>query len=412
MSTPAPRYDVYVGCHGDLTGWGGAMIAGRGLATACMRAGLPTALFGMGAGQPKPAVTTDGIPLCNVPVNPRPLLWRVHTWCIPRILARHLRTHAPPRLAFVSFSPFWTVAARRAWPDGRVLFRYQGLLSNCLPFTRSPNERPGFWERISRRGTHAVERGALQTADLILAPAREHADEIVAFEPVARRRVHVCLEDCRRYDIPSALRQHTRTTLGLSDAEFLILLVGSCDRNKAFDHALRELTLVEPRAHLAIVGDGPQRPELCKLAATLGLTERVHFVGVQTDMAPWYAVADCAISTSHYDTFPNVIREALACGRPVLVPVHDPPRTYAGIAGLIAREGSGLLYDRLTPGALADCLNRLARDREQAARLGACGRAVAERLFRWDETINVLRSATANVPAAPTPSAPAPAAAP
>jgi glycosyltransferase involved in cell wall biosynthesis len=393
MDAGQAPHEIYIGCHGDLNGWGGAMIAGRGLAAACRRARLTTLILGVGERQPNPAAEPDGSLLRNVSARPLPLLWRVHTWCIPRLLARHLRRLARPQLAFVSFCPFWTVAAKQAWPDLPVVFRFCGLLSNCGPLTRSRGGQLGSWKWVADAGTRAAERRAMCVADRILVPTAEHAEEIAAFVPEAQGRTHVIPDGCDRYEAGDEERRALRAELGLAEADFLILLCGSCDRNKAFDHALRELVRTDARAKLAIIGDGPDRQKLGKLARQLGLAERVHFLGRVPEIAGWYAAADCVVSTSFYDTFPNVIKEAMWCGQPVVVPRHDPPRVYAGISGLLSREGGGLVYDRQVPGALAQRLNALIANERRAVALGARGHEVADWQFRWDDTIRQIWSA-------------------
>jgi len=398
-------HDVYVGCHGDLTGWGGAMIAGRGLAAACREAGLTTLILGVGDRQASLPAGPDGSASFNLSVNPLPLLWRVHTWCIPRILARQLRGFPPPRVAFASFCPFWTVAAKRAWPHVPVLFRFCGLLSNCGPLTRPHDQKLTLWKRVADAGTRAAERQALRVADRILVPTREHVEEIVAVQPKARGHTQESPDGCHQYELRPGDRRALREQLGLTDADFLILLCGSCDRNKAFDHAIRELGQTDARGKLAIIGDGPDRPKLERLTRQLGLVDRVHFLGRVPDIAGWYAAADGVVSTSFYDTFPNVIKEAMWCGRPVVVPRHDPPRIYAGISGLLRRERAGLVYDRQTPGALAEQLNELIANGKHASELGARGQALAERLFRWDDTVRQTCSAAGRSPSGPTPSA-------
>jgi glycosyltransferase involved in cell wall biosynthesis len=203
----------------------------------------------------------------------------------------------------------------------------------------------------------------------------------------------VCPEDCRRYEITPALRHEQRRRLRLAATDFLVAAIGSCDPNKAFDHAIRELARTDPRSKLLIVGDGSERDGLQRLARDLGVADRIQLVGWRSDMAGVYAAADCVISTSFYDTFPNVIREALACGRPVIVPRHAPPRVYAGISGLLHREGAGLSYDRLRPGALAEQLNRLIGDPRAANEFGRSGYRAAQRLFGWQPTVQRIRLA-------------------
>ena len=126
LPSDAQAHDVYIGCHGDLNGYGGAMIAGRGLAATCEQAGLRVLLLGIGDRQPSARTTPADRAQRNISVRPSKLLWRVHNWRIPKRLEKELARLPRPRLGLVSFSAFWTVAAKRAWPDlagNRALLR-------------------------------------------------------------------------------------------------------------------------------------------------------------------------------------------------------------------------------------------------------------------------------------------------
>jgi glycosyltransferase involved in cell wall biosynthesis len=140
---------------------------------------------------------------------------------------------------------------------------------------------------------------------------------------------------------------------------------------------------VDRRAHLLVIGDGPERANLERLTESLDLTARVTFAGAQRDMAPWYAAADCVLSTSGYDTFPNVLLEGMYLGHPIVVPEHDPPHAYSGFAEVVREHRCGLLYNRAAPAALAACLNRLAGDPREATELGAHALKAARRRYHW-----------------------------
>ena len=180
-----------------------------------------------------------------------------------------------------------------------------------------------------------------------------------------------------------------RRVLGLPADARVLLVVGVCDLNKAFDAAIRALPAVAARGQLVIVGDGPERASLTLLADRLGVSRRVHLVGAQRDMAPWYAAADAVISTSFYDTFPNALLEGMMYGRPVVVPRHAPPHVYAGLAEVV-REGGGLLYDRCQSGSLAEVLNELLSRPHLAAELGQQAGALARQRFRWEHCLDVI----------------------
>lgn len=126
--------------------------------------------------------------------------------------------------------------------------------------------------------------------------------------------------------------------------------VGRCQSQK--DHAtlLRALTAV-PDAHLLLVGDGPLRPRLEQMAQSLGLTDRVTFLGWRQDVASVLKASDIYVHSTHSDGFGIAACEAMAAGLPVVA--SDVP----GLAQLVA--GVGILVPAGDDKALAQHLNAL-----------------------------------------------------
>ena len=73
-----------------------------------------------------------------------------------------------------------------------------------------------------------------------------------------------------------------------------------------------------PAGRLVIVGDGPQRPALEALAASLGVAERVCFAGHHLDTAAFYAQFDIFALSSDTEQMPLSVIEAMASGLPVV----------------------------------------------------------------------------------------------
>ena|GEM_PF-1294607 len=403
LSSDAPR--VYIGCHGDLAGFGGAVVAGRELAAECVQSGLSVKLLGLGESDVAERGPGERIDLQNVAIKPEPVLWRVHAWRIPVLLARELRLMPAPRDAFVSFSPLWTYAAKLAWLRTPTIHRYCGLPSNCAALSPERIEKRSFWARVTASGTRWTERKAFLLAERILVSSQEHVEELAAFVPKALDRIHICPDGLTLASSPTTPRRNTRERLGLRDDDFLILACGSFDWNKSFELAVRELSACDERAQLVLIGDGPRRSALVDAAHKAGVTDRTHVLGRVDSLADLYVASDCVVSTSIYDAFPNVIKEAMHFGRPVLVPAHDPPRVYAGISGIIAGEDAGLLYDRLESGALARRVNQLIADRALSRDLGRRASDAANRLFDWKSTIKEIHSVSGPRRTCPTPKA-------
>ena len=109
-----------------------------------------------------------------------------------------------------------------------------------------------------------------------------------------------------------------RGVLGWPSAPTL-LLVGNLQESKGQHLALQALHQL-PTCRLVLVGDGPHRASLQKLARHLNVAERVLFMGQldQDHLATCYSAADVLLLPSSREGWPNVVLEAMACGTPVV----------------------------------------------------------------------------------------------
>ena len=314
--------------------------------------------------------------------------WRLRNWLMPRMMAKSLRRLPPPRRAVVSVSPTWAVAAKLAWPETPVVFIFSCLLANCQPFTWPENRRRSFWQKVDFAGVRRYETLALTRSDLTLAPTHQSVDEIVAFAPDCGSRVEQCDYGAAPLAVTREMREQKRREFGVAPEDMLIAAVGLCDKNKAFDLAIKALPNIDFRGRLLILGDGPELNNLKLLAENLKVADRVVFAGAQRDLAPWYAAADCTLSTSGYDTFPNVLMESMSAGRPIVTPRHQPPQVYSGYAEVVRQENCGLCYDRRRPGDLEICINRLIRNPSEREALGRAAKDAVKRRFNWTNVAN------------------------
>ena len=135
------------------------------------------------------------------------------------------------------------------------------------------------------------------------------------------------------------------------------------------------------RFRLRLYGDGPLRQALAAHIAARGLGAEVVLAGpvpqeeVARQMRACHAVVmPCRQDhTGDMDGIPTVFMEAMATGRPVIsCPI-------SGIPELVRDGETGLLVPPDDPRALADAIERLARDESLRVRLGRQGRALVER---------------------------------
>jgi glycosyltransferase involved in cell wall biosynthesis len=140
---------------------------------------------------------------------------------------------------------------------------------------------------------------------------------------------------------------------------------------KNLDTVLRALAEV-PRLHLAVAGLHGGTPYV-DLARSLGVGERVHFLGFQQDMPALMRSADFFVFPSRYEACSLVLLEALASGIPVVT------ARSAGGAELVSPEVGIVLEDSEDGSALAAALNSLTEDSERRMTMGRQARTLAER---------------------------------
>ncbi len=164
-----------------------------------------------------------------------------------------------------------------------------------------------------------------------------------------------------------------------------LLAMGRLHANKGFDIALRALAQI-PSAHLSIAGEGPERAALEALAAELGITGRVAFLGWRRDTASLLAACEVFVCSSRHEPLGNIVLEAWSAGRPVVAAAAQGP------AELIADGTNGVLVPVENADALATAIARLLDNRERAGALAAAGRAAYAQDFtaqavlaRWQD---------------------------
>jgi UDP-glucose:(heptosyl)LPS alpha-1,3-glucosyltransferase len=97
-----------------------------------------------------------------------------------------------------------------------------------------------------------------------------------------------------------------------------LLFLGSGFSRKGLDIAIRGLKQTPPNYHLLVVGKG-STSEYLKLAAALGIRQRVHFLGPQPEGWRYASLCKALVLPSRYDPFGGAAAEAHAMGIPVLI---------------------------------------------------------------------------------------------
>jgi glycosyltransferase involved in cell wall biosynthesis len=188
--------------------------------------------------------------------------------------------------------------------------------------------------------------------------------------------------------------QHCQMVPVSTTGQARILGLGSLLSVKRWDRLLGAALALKRRGCdfvVQIAGDGPLRRSLEQQTQDLGLATCIVFLGHRDDIPRLLSGATFLVHTSDSEGCPNVVMEAMACGRAVVATdVGDiPDLVEDGQTGFVVpRENQALLVTRMAT---------LITDRDLCRRMGEAGRAKAEWEFGLDrlvsETLAVYKAA-------------------
>ncbi|MEH2376301.1 glycosyltransferase family 4 protein [Nostoc sp.] len=260
-----------------------------------------------------------------------------------------------------------------------VHFVHSSWLRSPVHISRNRRDLYGFYQWLFTAFNARWEKQAFQKAQVVVAVSEKVAQELVNIG-VPRSRIRVIvngvdLEEFAPGESVGVAQCRHRQKLGLPENVTLALFAGDIRTpRKNLDTVLHALVKV-PDLHLAVVGhiEGSPFPQL---AASLGLNERVHFVGYRRDIAEIMRSVDLFVFPSRYEACTLVLLEALSSGLPVIT------ATATGGAELVTPECGIVLPDSDDIDALALALMSLVSVDALMQQMGQAARSVAEQ-YSW-----------------------------
>jgi glycosyltransferase involved in cell wall biosynthesis len=316
-----------------------------------------------------------------IPNFPVPMLWKRGFW-------RALRSVEPRRHdVLVSHTRFFLSSA--------LALLWARALSRPLLHVEHGSDYVQLDGRLARAAARAYDlslgRLLLRHADAVVAISHAAAEFVSQLSGRTAVVIHrgMWTERLQATTPDAAVREW-------ADGRPLVTFVGRLIDGKGVPDLLRAFATLEDTATAAcVVGDGPRRGELESLAASLGISERVLFLGYLPEQRAWSVTraSDVVVNPSYTEGLPTSVLEAALLGRAVLA-------TDVGGTREIVSDGSGgvLVRPHDVEGLRAG-LAELLGDPDLRARLGAAARAQAAGRFDWAECarrfIEVARSLTA-----------------
>jgi glycosyltransferase involved in cell wall biosynthesis len=281
-----------------------------------------------------PDVRVSYYPYSALPLVSRPL----NGWMAARVLLPHVRGFAPDLI----FSCF-------LYPDGYAALKIGKVLSVPVVTQSIGSDINRIGDPISAMHTRTV----LRETDFLVTVSDDLRKKAVAMgAPPEKTRAVVNGCDLSVFHVRDRLE--ARQKLRIDPAAEAVVYIGRMDVKKGLRElveAAASLHPERPNLHVYLVGEGPDRPLIESAIQGNNATSYIHALPACAfdDVAAWMAAADLVTLPSYMEGCPNVVLEALACGRPVVA------TNVGGIPEIMSDECGRLVPPR-EPTALAQAL--------------------------------------------------------
>lgn len=223
-------------------------------------------------------------------------------------------------------------------------------------------------DTVRKRVRRRTELLSYRLLDLLIASSQEQADAVAALR--GRRPAVAYVPNGVR---PPATPDHS-DALSRHGVPAGVQVVGNVGRlapekrQDVFLEACARIVAARPDTHVVLVGEGPARSHLERLARRLGISDRVHFLGFVEDVAAVYVGLSLLMHTSDTEGTPRAVVEAMALGVPVVA------TAVGGVPDLLDDGVCGVLTPPADPVALAREALRLLVDPAGSREMGERGR--------------------------------------
>lgn len=177
-----------------------------------------------------------------------------------------------------------------------------------------------------------------------------------------------------------------RKELSLPEDAPLVVSVGELNENKNHKTVIMAISLLHNKqAHYCIAGNGPLLQELTAYAESLGVADRVHFLGYRRDVPAILNQADVFVLPSRREGLGMAAIEAMSCGLPLVSSNRHGINDYS-IAGV-----TGFKHDPHDSKGFAESIDKLLADDALRKELGANCQQIAQE-FTLDESLKCMKT--------------------
>lgn len=225
----------------------------------------------------------------------------------------------------------------------------------------------------------------------IVAVSEDVAVSIRRYKPRLRPASRVILNgvDIQKFAPGIFNGKEIRKALNIPEAALVIGTIAVFRFQKRLDlwmEIAQTILTTIPSAYFIMVGDGPLKNMLIEKRKSLGLEERIHLAGLQTEVRPYIAAFDIYMMTSVFEGLPIALLETMASGCAVV------STDAGGIKEVIQNDINGMLCSVRRPEILAELITSLNVNVEKRKQLGISARRRIEETFSMEKMVKELEA--------------------
>jgi glycosyltransferase involved in cell wall biosynthesis len=225
-----------------------------------------------------------------------------------------------------------------------------------------------------------LDRLLMPLSDHVIAAANIHLESLITNDKISPHKVTTIHNGIQLSRLEEDLRDTVyRADMGIPDGAKIVGTVARLSPEKAQKILLDAAEIIVqavPETHFIFIGDGPERQSLEEKASSLGLTEKVHFLGFKKRVAPTVKLFDVfTLSSTSTELFSAATLEAMALGIPVVV------TDIGSMSEMVISDSTGFLVSPNDPNALAEKILHLLNNPDMARKMSMAARLRVEQFF-------------------------------
>lgn len=201
-----------------------------------------------------------------------------------------------------------------------------------------------------------IDRWMYKTYHKTICVSKEAENNLKAYLKDSRLDNTICTipngVDTKRFSLAKPIVDFKKTHA----SNVVIMMVAGFRKQKDQKTLIKAISILPSNYHLFLIGNGECLQECQEESNKLNISERVHFLGIRTDIPSLLKSSDYIVLSSHYEGLSLSSIEGMACGKPFLASDVDGLRDIVG--------GAGVLFPCGDDQALAREILKLQEDQE------------------------------------------------